>query len=181
MQHNKTTHILLGIIAVILAILVVVLVMGARSGTQQDEISMETPQSVTTAPGDTAPTGVVEPKHPPAPGPFNANAVTNFHSSYNAATRTFTITANVGIGMFFEANTVVALYDQDANLIQSKGVMPTGTYDMYNSATPPVPVAFTFTLPAGESPTQPFIVRIIQDDPSGDGSATYWGTVITGN
>ncbi len=116
---------------------------------------------------------------PPAPGIFSANAVQNFTSNYNAGTRTFTFTANVLKRFFFEANSPVSLHDQDGNLLEMKGAMYTGQEDMYTTPLEYLPLTFSFVLPAGESPDQQFVVRIIQDNPSGN-TPLYWGTVVSG-
>ncbi len=195
MQKNTITNIILGIIALALLVIIVILIQKKNESKQVVETETAEIQNSDTTPVNTVALelesdgGLVT---PPAPGIFSANAVRNFTSEYNSATRMFTFTANVMRRFFFEGNAPVALFDQDGNLIEMKGVTTTG--DLYagqgeneftvygDGDTDFFPLTFTFVLPASESPTQQFVVRIMQDDPSGGegGTPLYWGKVVSG-
>ena len=170
---NTTTNILLAIIAIALVIVIIVVLKKDKKEILVEETNIPTQEVVPEieVPTTSTPKLVT----PPAPGIFSESSVKDFNSSYNSATRTFTITAQVAKGFFFEGNSPVALYDQDGNLIEMKGAMTTA--DTYQQVGDYVPFTFTFTLPLTESPNQQFVVRIIQDNPSGN-TPLYWGTVI---
>lgn len=196
MQKNTITNIILGIIA--LALLVIIVILIQKRNESKQVVETETAEMQNSDSDSDSDSVVPEPESdgglvtPPAPGIFTADAVRNFTSEYNSATRTFTFTANVMRRFFFEGNAPVALFDQDGNLIEMKGVTTTG--DLYagqgeneftvygDGDTDFFPLTFTFALPASESPTQQFVVRIMQDDPSGGegGTPLYWGKVISG-
>ncbi len=170
---NTTTNILLAIIAIALVIVIIVVLKKDKKEILVEETNIPTQEVVPEieVPATSTPKLVT----PPAPGTFSETSVKDFTSSYNPSNRTFTITAQVARNFFFEANSPVALYDQDGNLIEMKGAMLTN--DSYSTGDEYLPLTFAFALPLTESPDQQFVVRIIQDNASGN-TPLYWGTVI---
>lgn len=186
MKHmTHVANILRGIIAVLLAAVIVILLVKNNHKNTDVQVIPVAPvvdQSVETS------TPVVKQNtanenfvHPPAEGKFISDGVRNFKSTYDKSTRIMTIEAEVAKGFFFEATAGYKVYNSDGVLVINNGFQPTlaAGEDYISTPKSHLPSKVIFTVPPTVRNGETMVFRFIADNPSGlDQYSAYWGTTI---